>query len=320
LRLRVLLVLVAALVLAPSAAAGPRAYPVGVYFTSVHDLDPTARTAGVELWLWSVSPDGTRPLQTMELVNANDSSLSLGSTQRRPQGAWSQVKVSGTFRQLWDFSDFPFDRQSVAVELEEGVQDATRLVYRVDAAASSYQEDMQLPGWRIDGFDVHRVAQRYATTFGDPELTGSTGSEYSRVVAELHLTRDAVATTFFKLTAPLYAAVLMTLATFFIPLETLHELGARMGLLAAALFAAVLNMRDISNVIGEATGLSLLDEIHISAFLLIVAATVIGILSRLRLERGEEHRRVRRFNHWSFAVGGIGFVAVNATLVAFAAA
>jgi hypothetical protein len=29
---------------------------------------------------------------------------------------------------------------------------------------------------------------------------------------------------------------------------------------------------------------------------------------------------VRRFNHWSFAVGGLAFVAVNATLVAFAAA
>jgi hypothetical protein len=313
-------VLVAALVLTPQALAAPREYPVGIYFTSVHDFDVARRTVGVEFWLWSVSPDRARPLQTMELVNALDSSRSLASTQRRPQGAWSQVKVSGTFRQLWDFRNFPFDRQKVAVVLEEGVQDARGLVYRVDRHASSYQTDLKLPGWRVTGFAVHGATQRYATTFGDPALSEAGGSDYSRVVAELYLKRDGIFTSFFKLIAPLYAAVLMALATFFIPVESLNELSARMGLLAAALFAAVLNMRDASNAIGETTGLSLVDEIHIAAFVLIVAATVIGIRSRIRAERGVDPHLVRRLNHWSFAVCAGIFLVVNVVTVAVAAA
>jgi hypothetical protein len=317
---RALLVLIAALVLSPQALAAPRVYPVGVYFSSVHDFDVARRTVGIDVWLWSVSPDRARPLETIELVNAVDSNRSLASTQRRPQGAWSQVKVSGTFRQLWDFRNFPFDRQTVAVVLEEGVQDAHGLVHHVDHRASSYQPDLKLPGWRVTGFAVHRAAQRYATTFGDPALGHANGSEYSRVVAELQLKRDGILTSFFKLLAPLYAAVLMALATFFIPVESLNELSARMGLLAAALFAAVLNMRDASNAIGEVTGLSLVDEIHIAAFVLIVAATVIGIRSRIRAERGVDPHLVRQLNHWSFAVCAVLFVAVNAVLVTFAAA
>jgi hypothetical protein len=317
---RLLLVLGAAVVLAPAAAAAPQAYPLGVYVLSVHDLNVGARTAGVDMWLWSLSANKARPLETVELVNANRAIRSLGSTQPRPPGAWSQEKVSGTFRQIWDFRNFPFDQQTVEVVLEEGVEDASSFVYRVDEQASSYQEEMELPGWRITGFDVRRISQPYETTFGDPLLAGRGGSDYSRVVAEVHLKREAIVTTFFKLAAPLYAAVLMALATFFIPLESLQELGARMGLLAAALFAAVLNMRDASDTIGAETGLSLLDQIHIAAFVLIIAATVIGIRSRLRVEHGVDPDRIRRFDHRSFAVASTLFVAVNVALIAVAAA
>jgi hypothetical protein len=161
--------------------------------------------------------------------------------------------------------------------------------------------------------------EHYRTTFGDPALEPGAGSKYARIVAELRIERERAALTFFKLSAALYAAILLTLAAFFVLPETTNDLGARMGLLAAALFAAILNMSAAADAIGASTGLSLLDELHVVAFGLIVVATAIAIWSRQRLERGAEPTRIRRLNHLAFAVSLLVVVALNVGLVALAA-
>jgi hypothetical protein len=308
--------------LAPSAGADDPAhrYPLGVYVTGVQDIDVARRTAGIDMWLWSLSADKRRPLKTIELVNADDYTRNLAATLSRPQGVWSQVKVSGTFRQLWDFSDFPFDRQTVRVVMEEGVFDRSSFLYQVDRHGSGYDHAIEIPGWRITSFDVHPSIQRYETTFGDPLLKAQDSSEYSRVVAELDLRRDGAAMTFFKLTVAMYAAILMTLASFFLHPDTITDLGARMGLLAGALFTAVLNVGQASSAIGESAGLSLLDELHVVAFVLIVMATVIGIVARRRVEAGHDPVRIRHFDHLSFGVCATLAVGANVGLIAAAAA
>jgi hypothetical protein len=284
----------------------------------VHDIDVKARTAGVDLWLWSVAPAARQPLRTLEFVNADQVSRTLESSFRRPQGIWSQVKVLGTFRQSWNFHDFPFDRQTLRIVLEEGVDDARRLLYRADRRGSAYQPDMRIPGWRVTGLDVRAAAEHYATTFGDPALPPAAGSNYARLVVDLQLERTGVAG-FFKLTAALYAAVLLALVTFFLDLRTPTTLSPRMSLLAAALFAAVLNLRVASDAIGEADALSLLDELHVAAFGFILLATAIGILARRRIDHGVDPDVVRRSDRLSFVFCLGGFALVNVVLIALAA-
>jgi hypothetical protein len=307
--------------LAPSAGAQRRAhqYPFGIYVTSVNHIDAARRTAGIDMWLWSISKDGRHPLQTLELINADRATRTVPSTLSRPQGAWSQVKVSGTFRQLWNFSDFPFDRQTVSVVIEEGVFDSSSFAYRLDRRNSSYDPEIEVPGWHVTGFDVHQRIQPYHTTFGDPLLTRGGHSDYPRVVAELYLQRAHPAMTFFTMTVAMYAAVLLALVSFFLHPDTMSDLGARMGLLAGALFAAVLNMLQASSEIGEPEGLSLLDQLHVVAFALIVVATALGIRSRLRIERGVDPAAVRGFDHLSFGVCTLLAVGANVGLVAAAA-
>jgi hypothetical protein len=301
---------------APAAQPAPREYPLGIYVTSVHHVDVPGRTADVDMWLWSVSPDERRPLQTIELLNADSFNRSLASTQSRPQGAWSQLKVAGTFRQLWSLSNFPFDRQTIEVVVEEGVLDSSSFAYRVDRAHSGYDQEIEVPGWEITGFDAEQRTQPYRTTFGDPLLAAGGQSDYARVVATLHLKRADPAMTFFTLTVAMYAAILLALATFFLHPDTMSDLGARMGLLAAALFAAVLNMIQAASELGEPEGLSLLDKLHVVAFALIIVATAIGISSGRRIERGVEPARVRRFDQFSFAVCAVLVLAANIGLIA----
>jgi hypothetical protein len=62
------------------ADAQAKSYPLGVYVTSMHDLDVSRKTVSADLWLWSVSPDAVRPLDSVEFVNADSVSRSLAST------------------------------------------------------------------------------------------------------------------------------------------------------------------------------------------------------------------------------------------------
>ena len=47
-------------------------HPIGIFITSLHDLDVTADTFGVDYWVWSVHPPELNPLKTLEFYNAKE--------------------------------------------------------------------------------------------------------------------------------------------------------------------------------------------------------------------------------------------------------
>jgi hypothetical protein len=47
--------------------------PIGVYVTSLRDLDPVGESFGIDFWVWSVHPPGDGPLDSLEFVNASRS-------------------------------------------------------------------------------------------------------------------------------------------------------------------------------------------------------------------------------------------------------
>ncbi|MBL8128178.1 MAG: hypothetical protein JNM64_11115, partial [Chloroflexia bacterium] len=103
------------------AEVAPTTCQVGIYLRSLHSFDPNADTFGGDLWLWSVCPsEDDQPLHTMEFVNADDAAVLL-DVPGNP--FWANRNIDGTFRYDWDERDFPFDRHTLTIQLEEGVDD-----------------------------------------------------------------------------------------------------------------------------------------------------------------------------------------------------
>src|SRR4051794_15702812 len=90
------------------ASGEPERHRVGLYITDLHSFDLQHGTFGATFWIWSVGPAASRALQTMEFVNANQVAVTLESTVPRGAMAWSQRKVTGTFREQWNLRNFPF--------------------------------------------------------------------------------------------------------------------------------------------------------------------------------------------------------------------
>jgi hypothetical protein len=307
---------------APAAAQDPAApvtCRVGAYLITVTAFDPEADTFHADLWLWSVCPNGERrPLETMEFVNAEEIEMRLASEVSVGSAVWSQHKVRGTFRHDWDERAYPFDHHTLQIVLEEGFEDAAHFRYEPDTTDTTYDTALQLPGWTITGFTLTPSLAHYRTTFGDPAAAG-TGSDYSRLTLDVGLER-ADLPGFFKLTAVVYAAFVLSLGTYVVQhLESPHSLGPQLGLLAAALFAAAVNMVTASAELSYAHGLTLVDAIHIVVLLYILVAAAVTVRLRLLLERGWPAARIARLNYRAGTIAVASFLAINAALILLAA-
>ena len=92
-----------------------------------------------------------------------------------------------------------------------------------------------------------------------------------------------------------------------------------MGLLAGALFTTAVNLVTASSALGSASGLSLVDKIHVVVIVYILLAAVVAVVSRVLEERGWEAAAIVRLNSRVGLVALISFIAVNALLIALAA-
>ena len=296
--------------------AAPATCRVGLYLRALHSFDPTADTFGADLWLWSLCPTADlQPLQTMEFVNSDDIAVLLDVSG---DPLWTQRNVDGTFRYDWDERNFPFDRHTLTIDLEEGVEDIRGFVYDPDTANSGIDPKLQLPGgWTMTGSTLVGSTKIYDTTFGDPDLPESGSSEYSRLTLSIDLERTDLGG-FLKLTAVVYAAFFFSLISYVMNLETTTGIGARVSLLAIALFATAVNLGNASNALGTASGLTLVDKIHVMVLVYLVVAAIVSVASRVLLDRGVEAADIARLNYRVGAIVAISFGALNALLIVLA--
>ena len=304
----------------PPALAQPDDAPavcrVGAYLTTLHAFDPEADTFDADMWLWSVCPAADRrPLETMEFVNADQIDVLMDVLD---SPSWASRKVQGTFRHDWDERNFPFDRHTLVIGMEEGDEDVRQFVYEPDTANTGIDPSLQLPGWGITDLALRGSTTTYATTFGDPSLPEGGSSEYSRLTLEIGLARNDLSG-FFKLTAVVYAAFIFSLITYVMHLETTTAISPQVGLLAGALFAAAVNLVTASGALGSASGLTLVDKIHVLVLVYILIAAVVAVVSRVLVERGWAPAAIARLNYRVGAMAAISFVVVNALLIAIAA-
>lgn len=302
---------------APAQPAAAQRCKVGIYFVDLHDLDISKKLFDANFWVWSLCPnDKLAPLKVMEFVNANRTAGSLDQTQVRDGIHWSARKIDGTFRHDWNVRNFPFDRHVMRVSIEEGMDDARTFLYEPDLPGSGYDRRISLPGWKLEGFRLISSTRHYETTFGDPSLTHEEPVEYSRLDAEITVARASL-TSFFKMTSAVYVAATLALLSFLFHLDSASSFSSRISFLAGSLFATVVNMRVSSSELGSNDGLTLIDNIHITVLILVIAATVMTILADRRMRKGKTED-IRHFDRVNMAWCAGLFITANAALIGMA--
>jgi hypothetical protein len=298
------------------AGAPPQSCRVGVNVEELYDLDMAGDTFGAVLWLWSLCPAAQpAPLETVALPTGTN--LDLGELRGGPVGEagyYQSRRVQGTFRHDWDMRRYPFDRQRLVIPIDETDLGSAVVVFEpdVDSSFLSAAIRSQLHEWDVSELTVAASLDEVPSTYGMPDAQPDS---YARLEASVVLERDHLLA-FFKLTAGVFAAALIALLTLFIDQRDRGAFTSRLGVLAAVLFGVLLSLRAAEAVIGDATRLTLVSDIHLVALALIVALAALSLLERQRVEHG----RPVRYPDWpAIAATAAVYVLVNLTLVANAA-
>ncbi|MDX2592137.1 hypothetical protein PV343_07670 [Streptomyces sp. WI03-4A] len=304
--------------LSVSPAAAAPTCRVGAYVTDLYGLDVSPRTINADFWLWSVCPSATLDAtRRLEFVNATTVTQSDRSVEKVGNEYWSQVKVSGTFRQQFDLSEYPFDRQDVRIQVEDSEFNSAQFGYTADTADSGYDHAINLEGFKIKDFGVRVVTHTYQTSFGDPRITHGKNSEYSQFVIALKLERDDLAG-FIRQAWPAYVGFLISFISYWIwAPEFLTVLGARFGILGASLFSVVVSMRAVS-LTGTSFGVTLVDQIHLATLLYTLVG--VGCTTYILWSWSKTERRalVRRTNTVVAITTTVIYLVANAVSIGFA--
>lgn len=283
---------------------------VGLFVTSLHDFDLTDQSYTAEFWLWfNYKNDSLKPLETREISNVKSVESSIPDTEKKGDINWATEKIRANIKHQWNLEHFPFDRQVLALEIEEAIYDTTTMIYVPDVENSKYDnQNMNLTEWKITNFKIAPNVKTYQTTYGDPELEGI--SSYPSVKAEITIERIGTGL-FFKLFTGVYVAFFISMMVFFIePVDV----DPRFGLSVGGLFASVGNKYIVDSNMPESTSFTLIDKVHAMTFLYILISIVISVIS-LYFFKNNQIQKSKKLDVRSFFVLAASYIGINLILI-----
>ncbi|MCI0449082.1 MAG: hypothetical protein L0Y79_04750 [Chlorobi bacterium] len=263
----------------------PDTVMIGVYVFSVYDLDFPGNKVNADFYVWyNAKNDSLELLQYFELVNSVEFTKSGETDEKRGDIVYQTVRINSRIKKSWDVSNFPFDKQTVELVIEDFDKDNTKLVFVADTTGSKIDKEVHIEGWKVYDFGIKVVDHTYETSYGDPAIPIDEYSAYSRVIVYFTIEREGKGL-FFKLFLGLFISVLISLLTFFVnPMD----LDPRFGLSVGAIFAAIASQYVISSTLPQNESLTLVDILHDVSFIFIFMCILASTISLHYMKNGKK--------------------------------
>jgi hypothetical protein len=256
------------------APAAPAEVVIGTYINDIQELDFKTNSYAVDLYVWfrwKPTDKGIDPSKTMEFMNRYNPDDHLRTElyeepKPMPDGSvYSIIRNQGRFSAKFPLEHYPFDTQSLTVEIEDTVSGVGAQIYVPDRnSAVTINPDITLPGFKV-GKPVMQIATKtYPTDFGD--LADPEATSYSRVSLSVPVTRPILAMSI-KTFVPIGLIVLCAALVFFV---RPHYVEGRMGLGITALLTLVALQLTSGAALPEVDYLMMLDKIYLLAYFFII--------------------------------------------------
>ena len=79
------------------------------------------------------------------------------------------MKLQCVMKDSWRITNFPFDKQTLRLSIENSQYDKNSMVFKQDTLGKHYDPRFTLYGWMIDSFRMAVSPKAYETAFGDTE-------------------------------------------------------------------------------------------------------------------------------------------------------
>ena len=268
----------------------PDTVKTGIYITSIHDIDFKEQEYTIDFWLWlkykNPAFDFSHNLEIPLAKSVEKSYETIDTTN----GVISMLmKFQCVMKDSWQIDNFPFDKQTLRLSIENSQYDSKALVFLPDKVGQHYDPRFALHGWAIDSFRMSVGNKAYETAFGDESAKPHT--EYSAFRIKLNIDRDATGL-FWKLFIGMYVAFLIAFACFFIHADSIDS---RFSLSVGSLFAVIGNKYIVDGSLPETVTFTLVDTLHGLTLLTILCIIAANIFS-LKLIKNNKPQQANKFD------------------------
>ncbi len=274
-----------------NAQEDPDTVSVGIYITSIHDIDFKQKEYALNLWLWlRYKNKDFNFLDNLEVPQAKSVEKSFSTIDSSGDKIYMQMKLQCVMKDSWRISNFPFDRQTMRFSIENSQFDARKLVFVADTIGEHFDPRFTLRGWSIDSCIITTGTKFYETGFGDLSLE-KPRTEYGTFRLRLSIKRDASGL-FWKMFLGMYLAFLIAYVCFYIHADGMDS---RFGLSVGSLFAVIGNKYIIDSALPESSTFTLVDTLHgltLASIFVIITATAYSLV----LVKRNELKKAKRFD------------------------
>ena len=217
-----------------------------------------------------------------------------------------KARISNYF----DPTRFPLADEPLTVQIEDSIHGPEALRFVADTQDSRISPTAMLRELKIAQSVLTVKENDYGSRVGDPRRSDSTPRVHSRVVFAIVVNHPGNMF-YLKLFHALFVAVAFSLLVFFI--KTTH-VDQRLGLPVGAAFTGVANIIAIGSLLPRAEGFILADMTNAVGLATIFLTLVQSTISLYFFDTLGKEKLSRFFDHVSFAVFFVGYVAVNLAL------
>jgi hypothetical protein len=229
-------------------------------------------------------------LQNLEVPQAKSVDKSFSTVDSSGEQIYMQMKLQCVMKDSWKISNFPFDRQTLRLSIENSQFDSRDLVFVPDTVGNHFDPRFTLRGWTIDSCTISTGTKAYETAFGDDEMA-KPHTEYSSFRVRLGIKRDATGL-FWKMFLGMYIAFLIAYICFYIHTDGIDS---RFGLSVGSLFAVIGNKYIIDSALPESTSFTLVDTLH-GLTLFFIFAVITATAYSLKLVKKDNQAKAHRFD------------------------
>jgi hypothetical protein len=291
-----------------TAPQGPETALVGIYLFDLRDLSPAKGTFTCDFWIWSQSKDPSNIISDLQFINAE---RVVWYAEAKPEAKGLNCikrRGTGTFRMGWRLKGYPYDSQTLPVQMEYTLKDSSKVELLPDTANSGVSLKNFPVGWKLSGFELAPGKTEVSSNLGDPNLPTGHG-EFSLLQAIVKITRTDTAE-YWGLISSAWVAAVMMLVSYF--MDSVNP-ASRYALLGAALFATVISLRSALAGLGDFG--TRVDQFHLIVIGYIIGALVVTLgLNTLSHRKVEEHR-LRVYSALGALFVVLSFIAVNLLLM-----
>ena len=231
-----------------------------------------------------------------------------------PDGShYQRYRVTARMTKFFNTTRVPLDSHMLNIYIEDNRLDARRLRYVADTA-SSISSRARVAGYRVTGFRTVVKPHTYRSAYGDPNFAADARATFTEFTVGVNIERSGPGV-YLKVFIGLFAGMALAMTSFALRAA---DAGPRFSMLAGAYFGAVANSYLAGSLIPSSGQFGLVEYVTFLGLFTIFLSLAATVISAFIWNTLDDKPFSRRFDRWTVAVIGLGYIAINILLPWFA--